>query len=595
MLMVIVMGTISLVLLKATLARTASTALMNERNNQYVATLYAAEAATEKVIARMRYDYTSGNDSYVTNNLSIYRGYVPTTAEDPYWGKFEFRDPIGSTDKTYVQCASNRVYTPLQSQYYGLNGWRTIYRVISNVRQVGSPYAISAAVQQDVELDSIPVFQFAIFYNSRLEFTWAAPFVIRGRTHANGHIFTGSASDLTFKELVTCTGIITKTNWDGHTQSEYTGKVIYATNISGGYITNVPVLQLPIGTNNSTAAVREIVNIPPGGEDPSSPMGQQRYYNKAGINLFISNSTVTAVIKGSFADASPLVIQTNFSTTNYANIVTNFPFLTLTNSFTDAREGKTVKATQVDIGKYGRWLSTNPIVTTKFPSGGGSYPNILYVADFRTRTSTELAAVRLSNAQILPTNGPAGGQPTGLSVVTPNPLYVWGHYNCPNGSHLGDTNTTQTFPASLVSDALTILSPNWADSRSTNTLANRDAISTTVNAAILTGVVFSTGPTADKFSGGVMNLPRLLEDWGNGGTSIVLTLNTSIVNLFDSVRATNQFQNPGVYYYAPSRQFSFDQNFTDPSKQPPGTPMLGAILRSKWSAPPPNTVTYAGP
>jgi hypothetical protein len=92
----------------------------------------------------------------------------------------------------------------------------------------------------------------------------------------------------------------------------------------------------------------------------------------------------------------------------------------------------------------------------------------------------------------------------------------------------------------------------------------------------------------------VVNLPLLLEDWGNGG-STTLSLNTSIVNFYNSVRATNLFQTPGVYYYAPSRQFNFDTNFKSATRLPPGTPMLGAILRAKWTVPPPNTTTYAGP
>ena len=91
-----------------------------------------------------------------------------------------------------------------------------------------------------------------------------------------------------------------------------------------------------------------------------------------------------------------------------------------------------------------------------------------------------------------------------------------------------------------------------------------------------------------------MNLPRLLEDWGNGSASVVLTLNTSIVNFFNSTRATAQFQQPGVYYYAPTRMFSFDQNFMNQAKLPPGTPILDVIQRTKWSTPPPNVTTYAG-
>src|SRR5207245_667413 len=114
---------------------------------------------------------------------------------------------------------------------------------------------------------------------------------------------------------------------------------------------------------------------------------------------------------------------------------------------------------------------------------------------------------------------------------------------------------------------------------------SRGAVDTTVNAAVLTGIVYSTDASSNHFSGGVMNLPRLLEDWGNGTDK--LTLNTSIVNLFNSVQATNWFMNPGVYYYAPTRQFSFDNNFTNSVKLPPGTPTLPMVVRAKWRVPPP--------
>lgn len=88
-----------------------------------------------------------------------------------------------------------------------------------------------------------------------------------------------------------------------------------------------------------------------------------------------------------------------------------------------------------------------------------------------------------------------------------------------------------------------------------------------------------------------MNLTRLLEDWGNGG-SVKLTLNTSIVNLFNSVKATAQFKNPGTYYYAPTRDFNFDQNFTKPGGLPPATPRIRRLVRAAYGNPPPNSVTY---
>jgi hypothetical protein len=142
-----------------------------------------------------------------------------------------------------------------------------------------------------------------------------------------------------------------------------------------------------------------------------------------------------------------------------------------------------------------------------------------------------------------------------------------------------------------MSDALTILSPSWQDSKSSSSYTARQASDTTVNAAILTGIVPSTGSTSTTFSGGVHNLPRLLEDWNSPSTR-TLTLNTAIMNLFSSEIATHQFVNPGTYYDPPTRQFSYDLNYQDPAKQPPGIPCAMVLIRLNWAAPAPNTVTY---
>jgi hypothetical protein len=425
------------------------------------------------------------------------------------------------------------------------------------VKQIsGTTYSITNACQLDVDLDLIPVFQFAIFYNSLLEFTWCAPLTVNGRTHANGSVYTGSTCQLTFNSLVTDTGTISSPAWDGHTTSQYNVAALY----NAGYSTNGNALTLPIATTN----INSIIQMPPNGEDPNSSIGQGRYYNKAELVLLVTNvnssvSTVTLTLKTSATDPQVTNITayyypTNLSATNYVQITTNFPFLNVTNTFTDQRESDTVKVTDIDMGILKSWLVTNNTVKNKFPSTAGVYnlntvPNILYAADNRSYNSGQLTAVRLKDSQIIPTNmvNIAGvNQPSGFAVATPNPLYVYGNYNCPNSAYLGTTNTTTDYPASLTSDALTILSPSWVDSQSGTPLAIT-ASSTTVNAAILTGIVPSTGSGATQFSGGAMNLPRLLENWGNGG-SVTLTLNTSMVNLFNSTRATNQFQNPGVYY-----------------------------------------------
>ena len=64
------------------------------------------------------------------------------------------------------------------------------------------------------------------------------------------------------------------------------------------------------------------------------------------------------------------------------------------------------------------------------------------------------------------------------------------------------------------------------------------------------------------FSGGVHNLPRLLEDRG----ACTLTLNTSIISLFNSARATGQFLNPGTYYVRPRENSATTLTFLIPAK-----------------------------
>jgi hypothetical protein len=599
LLMVMVLMAVFLTILVASFTRTTTVERLNNRNNIYIASQYAAEAATEKVISRMKHDYLAGNLTYITNDLTTYRQTAPTAADNAYWSNFRFNDAQGHSSQTYVQCISNTSWGALGSQYSGLNGWVTIYRVLSNAQEVNGASNPLGAVQQDIQLYGIPVFQFAIFYNGLLEFTWCAPFTVNGRTHSNTNIYHGSSANLTFNSTVTSAGTITKPAWFGKGIGDYTGTTSF--NGSPGYSTNVQTLTLPIGTNTSASSIAQIIALPPTGEDPNSAMGQQRYYNKAEVLLLISNATVIATLRTSANDAAPATITAPYSSTNYTLVSSNFPFLSLTNSFTDQRESKTVVATDIDVSRLKTWLVTNAVVSSKFPNvagvyNNGAFPNIMYVADNRPATSTTLPSVRLLNGGIIPTNMSPSGQPTGFTVATPNPLYVKGDYNDPTGAQ-NSTDTSATFPASLISDALTILSRNWSDSQSTLSLSSgskNNAVSTTINAAILAGTVPSTGSDVNSYSGGVMNLPRLLEDWGNGSASVVLTINTSMVNLFSSSRAITQFQSPGVYYYAPTRKFSFDLNFMNVSKIPPGTPILGQILRSKWSVPPPGVVNYAG-
>ena len=579
LLMVMGVTAVAMIVLAATMGRTMTNAKMNNRSNEYSVAQNAAEAATEKVVTRIGYDFQNYGLGAVNGNLSLYQNCIPN--EDPYWNTFAFSDGNGHANQTYVALLTNNYSGPLPSQYPGLTTSRApIYRVVSNAR-LANGGAVTGTAQEDVLLALIPITQYAIFYNGLLEFSTCATMIVNGRVHANGSIYTGTSASLTFNGTVTDTGTISSPAWNGQGPS-WADKGTY--NGSPPSRTNVPSVALSIGMTNVHASLE----LPAVGESPTSTQGESRYYNQAQTVLLVSNTAITMKIQASLnyqvpgADPSPLFVT---SANTPSALATNFPFLT-TNSFTDQRESKTVLTTQIDVGKYSKWIQTNSSLLAKFPAGSGTYPTILYVADNRTTTGSQMTAVRLTNGVAPPVNGGLG-----WSVATPDPLYVLGHYNCTNSGYLGTTNTTSSMPCALMSDALTILSPAWNDSKSSSSYTARPASDTTVDAAILTGIVPSTGSSSSQFSGGVHNLTRLLEDWNSPSTR-TLTLNTSIMNLFNSTIATHQFVNPGTYYDPPTRKFSYDLNFMDPAKQPPGIPCAMVLVRLNWAVPPPNNVTY---
>jgi hypothetical protein len=217
------------------------------------------------------------------------------------------------------------------------------------------------------------------------------------------------------------------------------------------------------------------------------------------------------------------------------------------------------------------WSATNGNVRTAL---GSRDINSVYVYDRRTVVAGKLGAVRVRNGVVLP--------PLGLTVASASPIYVLGNYNQTSSANLGTANTSTTFPASLVGDAITILSVNWNDANSKLPLASRAALPTTVNAGILAGAVETAN---GNYGGGMENFPRFLESWGLANP---LTYNGSMVKMFPSLYATNIW-GLGNVYNPPKRNWAFDLNFNNPAKLPPLTPSLLKIFRDVWTTLAPNS------
>jgi hypothetical protein len=453
-----------------------------------------------------------------------------------------------------VQGVSLGDYVVIDSTYAGLRGFISTYTLISNARQPNALQNVVGAVRQQLQLARIPIFQFAMYTSGDMEISCGQPFVITGRAHSNGQFYVEPDSAMTFQSDVTAVGDILFQRSPLDTRGAPSGTVVY----EGRKDSHVAALYLPIGTTNTPTAIREIIQPPPAGEDPSTPLGRERYYNLADMVVRVSDTNISAS-SGQF---------NRFATTIPTNEVSLF--VSTNQSFTDSRESKTVQPIDLNIGALAAWSATNSNLR---PALGSRDVWSIYVLDNRKPTAATLKAVRVVNGRQLPA--------LGLTVSTANPLYVWGNYNQTNNANLGTTNTTTTVPASLVGDAITILSTAWTDANSKKGLPQRAAAPTTVNAAILAGAVETT---QGHYGGGMENFPRFLESWGLANT---FSYNGSMVKMFPSLYATNLWGTANIYD-PPKRNWAYDLSFNDPKKLPPITPSMQKIIRSQWAAIAPN-------
>ena len=130
--------------------------------------------------------------------------------------------------------------------------------------------------------------------------------------------------------------------------------------------------------------------------------------------------------------------------------------------------------------------------------------------------------------------------------------------------------------AAVVADAITVLSGAWLDSNSSLNINSRIATSTTVNAALVSGIVPSSG---GNYSGGGENFVRFLEDWKKNSQNF--TYYGSMVELFSSEQATAAWDAAGNVTKLPGMHWYYDTGFQDSS--PPGKLQIAAYLQQqRW-------------
>jgi len=445
----------------------------------------------------------------------------------------------------------------------------------------GKPVSVNLRRVFEKKIES--PWSYAIFYTDDLEIHPSPIFTVTGWVHTNGMLYTAHDT-LTFASKVTYAN-----DWEigfAPGDKSHTGETPKAPHQPA----NLPPAQesdkQPFGLDAATRfnttdanpnndSYRELVEQPASGQD--DPIAEERYYNQADVRILIdtdNNVTIKnksdATINGA-SEGNDLALYNVFSNA-----------LTKNESLQDNREGSQMRIASLDMEKIYKALTA---VGTDGGTGelvGAGFKGVIYISD-TSGSATTKRGIRLKNGAKIPQGG--------LTIASENPVYIQGDYNT------GRTATTNTpanvsnngtgspvvsgytrQPCAVLGDAVMILSNSWQDSNSTKDVSQRVASPTTVNTAIVSGIVPSglAASGANSYSGGAENFPRFMETWGSGRT---FTYNGSMVELFLSKQNTGKWGSSNVYG-PPRRQWAFDTLFyTNP---PPGTLTLVSYNKQRW-------------
>jgi hypothetical protein len=411
-----------------------------------------------------------------------------------------------------------------------------------------------------------------MFYVDDLEFQPSAALTIDGPIHTNGSLYIGTSNFTALDRL----------GYGGDYVNGYSpleGQHNGITPTAPNFVSNLPPAQeapsLPFGwvlnMSNTDGTVSNdsyhelIERFTPTVTDPTDKLASVRFYNQAGYRVLIdasNNVTITNSLN------VPIIAGADYNNIISA-IKTNDPIY-------DVREGGFVRLTTFDISK---------IDVSKLPSWNG----VIYFSDTSAGTSvnttfngstvsTARRGIRLKNGATLPGN---------LTFVAENPVYIQGNYN--TGGNPPSNSGTFTDPdaggytrkgAAVIGDAINVLSGAWQDNNSNSTPITqyKAASSTTINAALVGGIVPS-GSSGNNYSGGGENFVRFQEDWSKN--SATFTYYGSMVELFKSQQGVGTWATGGNVYKAPGMHWYYDTNFG--TTAPPGKLQIAAYLQQqRW-------------
>ena len=535
---------------------------------------YAAEAGADAVISQLAQNMTDG----ILSSADLASITLPSLSG------FTFATPsvtaVGATVPRTI------TYGPF-SGLVGLNQQIDIGITATDAANNRAQVVVTANAQ------SIPLFQFGVFYNEDLEIHNGPTMEFAGWVHTNANLYLtpGSSTGITnFHDLITtpdslfwqrkntnyreprvridnAAGVAQTLNFDSRSNpgqsfvtasnALFNGRVM--TGVSG-----VQPLRLPLPSGMDPV---QLIMPRSGGDDADTRAVKFAWKATAHITVDMAQLNNVNTCAGLTIIGSPLPTGASCAM-----------FTGNDEAFWDGRENIGVDVFDIDMGALQLWASANSV---------RDY-SIVYITFSNVNTGNVLRdypVVRIRNGSTL--RAP-------ITVSTDRPMYIWNNFN-----------TVGWRPASFIADAITFLSPAWTDAAHTVgahvpgtswTSPPVTNVNTTMSvyAAIAaghsatpcdwqrTGCVVTTPPPAvagtGNYGGGLENFPRFLEDW----SSDPMIYRGSLVSLFQSRYAARRRWNWATYYQAPARDWAFDLRFRDPNNLPPGTPVVGSVVQTSF-------------
>lgn len=424
----------------------------------------------------------------------------------------------------------------------GLNAMTKSFIITSTSHEAASRSGVQ--MSQTFEASLVPIFQFAVFYEPDLEIAPGPEMDLIGRVHSNGDLYIQSNNLLKMESYVTAAGDIIHGRkgpggvGTGDVQIKDANGNYKSMKDGGGWLDSDDTYWLDSsvykwqGTVQDAAHGQERLEVPITGDGVPHKMIEPADDNPDSYELKASLKCVDGAwsqkVGGVWIDVTAGMIASGVVEAN-------------PNQFYDAREGENVDIVNLDVGAL--------YSSTFAPTNG-----IIYFSQNQTNaTGKDYPALRLTNGSELD---------AALTVASENPVYTLGNFNSVNKK-----------PASILADAITFLSGNWNDAMGTASKYDRPATATTVNVSYLTGNVETT---SSDYNGGFENLPRFLERW----SGIDFNWSGSAVNLWNSIQANGGWS--GTYYNPPNRNWKYDTDLDDPNNMPPGTPAIRIFQRTGW-------------